>query len=256
MRNKLISLTVGALIVLSSFTAQAYNYCSIINPNSRDGSGRFCNNSYGVNFGGYILNNTCYFNLNDAYSSMQFSNVCTLAPPVIQGACRIFNPSERDNTNHFCNASYGILFQGAITNQTCYMNIEDAISQMQSSPYCNSSDGGGGNSGAALNLTINGQTRLTAYPNQVVYFNWNSVNIANIESYYFADRADHCPGGYSQDDFNNRRTKPWLLVNANQNGSTSTVVQRCQSGVSYTMVLVGHTLDNQVIYSQITETIH
>src|SRR4051812_4280227 len=43
------------------------NDCRILHPGQVDKNGHYCNRSYGVLYRGYIVDNSCYYKLSDAY---------------------------------------------------------------------------------------------------------------------------------------------------------------------------------------------
>lgn len=115
---------------------QSYQYCSIVPPGSRDRAGRYCNGAYGFEYDGYIVNNTCYYNPNDAYAAMGRELACNYRPPYYFGRCNIFNPGVRDQSGAYCNNTYGIGYNGRIINRNCYYTLSDTIRAMQNSGLC------------------------------------------------------------------------------------------------------------------------
>ncbi len=121
-----------------------YNYCNVIYPGVRDLAGRYCINSFGVVHGGYIVDNRCFYSTDGAYQGMRETYGCSFPSPVTIGACEIFYPSQRDLTGHFCANSYGVGYEGVITDNSCFQAMDVAIRRMQTSNFCQNNGGGGG----------------------------------------------------------------------------------------------------------------
>jgi hypothetical protein len=112
------------------------NYCTVLTPNIRDRAGRYCNGSYGVEYDGYIVDNTCYFQADAAFAKANQTAACNIRPPYYSGRCSILNPAVRDRANRFCDNSYGVNFDGYILDNTCYQSIDAAINTIQSNGLC------------------------------------------------------------------------------------------------------------------------
>jgi hypothetical protein len=145
MRNAIAVLACTFAAVLASASAPettdtsaglAFNYCQITTPGMRDNSGRYCDNAYGVTHGGYIVDDTCYYDANAAYNAMNTIYACNFPAPIFVGNCRLAYPSERGIDGHYCNNSYGVFFQGSILNNTCYHDMDATLRNMQNSPVC------------------------------------------------------------------------------------------------------------------------
>jgi hypothetical protein len=250
-------------ILLFSSLGEANNFCTVLNPSQQDAAGRYCDNAYGVEWGGYIVDNSCYNNLNQAYNVSQTNSVCFSAPPYEKGDCRISYPGERDARGTYCDNAYGVMYQGSIVNNNCYQNLNTVVGLIDSAPYCVSSSPTPPppsptpaptpppHPGPSLYFNVNGSTHILARPNETLTYNWSTQNLFNIQTYYFGSRGDTCPGGFTQDDFNNHRTKPWVAVNVGESKSLSAQVAPCQSGVSYTIVIKGITLQNIPISAKV-----
>ena len=100
-------------------------------------------------------------------------------------------------------------------------------------------------------FTVDGQTHISARPNQTVTYHWSSSNVVSVESFYFADRADACNGGYDIGRAARHAALPWVAITPSQTQDLAAAVQPCQAGVSYTIVLVGHDINGQPVTSQV-----
>ena len=108
--------------------------CSLLPPGQRDAIGRYCATGYGVLWNGYVLNNTCYFDINAAYNMMRSARVCY--EPTTSGGCQILQPSQRDHAQRYCNNTYGVSYYGFVVDGTCYQSADSALSKMHSTRSC------------------------------------------------------------------------------------------------------------------------
>lgn len=108
--------------------------CQLVNPGVADANGRYCSTGHGVMFNGYILNNTCYNNIDDAFNAMRSARVCN--EPSTYGSCVLAQPKQSDRAERFCSEGYSVMLQGYIVNDTCFNNADDALAKMQSTTAC------------------------------------------------------------------------------------------------------------------------
>jgi hypothetical protein len=81
--------------------------------------------------------------------------------------------------------------------------------------------------GDTVTLTANGQTNITVNVGDTINYVWKAIDAISVESGYFADKADNCPGGLTSVGM----TKPWIANNIS--GSASVKVLPCQADVTY-----------------------
>jgi len=112
------------------------NYCYISSNGQKDSAGRYCDQTYGISYDGYIVNNLCYYRLETAYETMDKMLFCYNPPPLRNGRCKISNPKEKDEINRYCDKAYGVTYRRSIVNNQCYYKIENAIRYMNSSRFC------------------------------------------------------------------------------------------------------------------------
>jgi hypothetical protein len=110
--------------------------CSVLSPGMRDSIGRYCSTGYAVSWDGYVLNNTCYYDLNAAYNVMRTARVCNESTSY--GACQLVQPSQRDQAQRYCNNAYGVSYYGYIVDNICFQNADSALSKMHSTLACGS----------------------------------------------------------------------------------------------------------------------
>lgn len=108
--------------------------CSILPTGQRDSIGRYCSTGYGVLWNGYVLNNTCYYDINAAYTTMRAARVCN--EQTSYGGCQIVQPSQRDQAQRYCNNAYGVSYYGFIVDNTCFQNADSALSRMHTTRAC------------------------------------------------------------------------------------------------------------------------
>ncbi|MCB0356187.1 MAG: hypothetical protein KDD40_04230 [Bdellovibrionales bacterium] len=108
--------------------------CELIKKNEKDSSGRYCDNTYGFTYRGYIVNNTCYNSIQRAAEVMEATSVCYKRSR--RGNCELAMPNQRDNNQRYCENSYGVLYKGYIANNTCYHDINSAMTVMYDANYC------------------------------------------------------------------------------------------------------------------------
>jgi len=109
-------------------------HCEVLFPTEKDVINRFCPDSYGVSYFGYIVNNLCYQTIDRALDIMNSLEACYDQP--YYGSCRVSQPKEIDADGKYCNNTYGVMYRGRILNQRCYSTIERAMSSMKSSNIC------------------------------------------------------------------------------------------------------------------------
>jgi hypothetical protein len=124
----------GALSVCQERAPYQVGRCVLSRPNDKDNAGRYCNLSYGVLYRGYIVNNTCYTDIEQAATTMNQLSACFENDYV--GRCELSYPNQRDSNNRYCLNSYGVLYRGLIVNNTCYRDIDAAMSAMRSYRFC------------------------------------------------------------------------------------------------------------------------
>ncbi len=110
------------------------NSCSLLNPGVRDNAGRYCASGHGVLWNGYVLDNTCYFNIDAAFNAMRSARVCNES--TYYGACEIVQPMVRDQGQRYCNNAYGVSYYGFIVDNTCFQSADSALNKMHSTSAC------------------------------------------------------------------------------------------------------------------------
>lgn len=108
--------------------------CSLLSPGVRDNAGRYCASGHGVLWNGYVLDNTCYFNIDAAFNAMRSARVCNESS--YYGACEIVQPMVRDQGQRYCNNAYGVSYYGYIVDNTCFQSADSALSKMHSTQAC------------------------------------------------------------------------------------------------------------------------
>ncbi len=108
--------------------------CSIVYTLRIDETNRYCSQGFGVSYKGFMTTNSCYANLDAAFTAMESTRAC--AKDVAYGDCRISFPNRLDNHNRYCNRSYGILYDGLILDNQCYDTVDKAFSVMEQSEVC------------------------------------------------------------------------------------------------------------------------
>lgn len=113
-----------------------YGYCGISQPGQRDRSGRYCDGTYGVLYDGFIMDNSCYYNIQDAYNKSQSMKTCQIAPPAQAGYCRLVHPNQRDGQGSYCENSHSFTYLGYLAKQVCYNAVDTALDLMFNSYAC------------------------------------------------------------------------------------------------------------------------
>ncbi len=111
-----------------------YGACEIIQPSVRDQGQRYCDKAYGVSYYGYIVDNTCFKDAENALNKMNSTNACMSS--LQYGRCQIMQHAQRDLNGRYCNNTYGVAYDGVIMNNTCYNSLDNAMNQMMASPAC------------------------------------------------------------------------------------------------------------------------
>ncbi|MGE3973211.1 MAG: hypothetical protein AB7F59_01650 [Bdellovibrionales bacterium] len=109
-------------------------YCELLPPTRRDYSQRFCPTGHAFTYGGYIVDNACFTNIDRALEQMRITTSCNKFSRTRN--CEILQPKVRDRNNRWCETSYGVAYQGVIVNNQCYFRLDDAINAMERSAYC------------------------------------------------------------------------------------------------------------------------
>jgi hypothetical protein len=99
----------------------------------------------------------------------------------------------------------------------------------------------------SIALTGNGSTEITVNVGDTINYAWSSARLNSIASYYSANIADQCPGGYSPWALAANVQIPWVVTTANETAGVSATVQECQRGVDYTIRIVGQTQNGNII---------
>lgn len=113
-----------------------FAYCYISRPGERDRTGRYCNGTYGVIYDGYIVNNACWNNVNDAANSARSLRVCSYSPPARHGYCELISPNLLDNSRRRCENTHAYTYNGYIVNNSCFQNVDAALQDMQYNQAC------------------------------------------------------------------------------------------------------------------------
>lgn len=130
----------------------------------------------------------------------------------------------------------------------CY-NLTGSIDRANSARLCSqfyrrSVTTGSSSPADGVTLRANGTTVLTAEPGARINYAYSThFSVKKVVTYYTADRADTCPGGFRSGlEFN-----PWVRLLPGTTGELrDQVVQRCQSGVTYTIVANATLADDSV----------
>jgi len=80
-------------------------------------------------------------------------------------------------------------------------------------------------------LSVNDKQSVVVNVGDALSFKWTSIDGNGYDSYYSANKADTCLGGYSTSDIGN--TKPWVAFTAS--GYNIQTAKQCQAGVTYTI---------------------
>ncbi|MEQ1664167.1 MAG: hypothetical protein ABL927_02185 [Bdellovibrionales bacterium] len=116
--------------------ANGYSSCYVARPEERDMIGRYCQSGYPIIYDGYVVNDTCFDNIQKAFDYMNNLSVCKEPAPYYVGNCVVTNPNVRDQANRYCNGEYGFSYYGYIVDSACDQKIEDLIARMESTSSC------------------------------------------------------------------------------------------------------------------------
>lgn len=120
----------------SADAAVTNGYCTVVSPGVRDQAGRYCSYGYSVFYAGYIVNDSCYSTANAAYDLMLSTRACSYSPNRDFGYCRLSQPLEKDINGRYCDKSYGVTYRNSILNNSCYYDIDNALTVAISSRAC------------------------------------------------------------------------------------------------------------------------
>jgi hypothetical protein len=108
--------------------------CRLLQPNITDRNDRFCPNTYGVAYKGYLISSTCYNTLSEAMNVMKATSSCTKSGRLDR--CSLLFPNHTDKTDRFCAHSYGVTYQDYLADQTCFTNLDSAYAAMEATTSC------------------------------------------------------------------------------------------------------------------------